>query len=440
MKTQEKLIDSIRHFKKREGRMLLTEAYECVENIIAYLKRSKNFKKIEKAGSLRRGTETVGDLDILGTAADKQKAMDHFIAYPEFKSLIAKGTTKSSISLKDGTQVDLRIVDKESFGSALVYFTGSKQHNIKLRSIAKTAGCKVNEYGVFKISKTGKEKRIAGKTEEEFYSKLNMQWIPPELRENRGEIESALKKTLPEDLLCADDIKGDLHIHTTASDGRSDIKDIIKAAKDKGYKYIGITDHSKHVKVAGGMDETQLLRRVKEIRKIAGSIKGIKILAGVEVDILDKGKLDLEDYALKELDIVIAAVHSKFSLDKETQTTRMLKAMDNKYVNVLAHPSGRLITKRKAIELDFDKVFKKATENNVFMEINTHGDRADLNDINCIRAKELGCKFVINTDAHEAGQLDGMKYGVITARRGWLVKDDVLNTYSFSKMIKAMKR
>ncbi|MDP8258784.1 MAG: DNA polymerase/3'-5' exonuclease PolX [Candidatus Aadella gelida] len=440
IKTQEKLIDSIKHFKKREGRMLLPEAYECANDIVAHLKKSKYIKKIEIAGSLRRGMETVGDLDILVESDDKDKVMDHFTGYPETESLIARGDTKSSISLKNGTQVDIRVVDTKSFGASLVYFTGSKEHNVRIRSIAKKYGYKVNEYGVFKVTKAGKEKYIAGLTEEDLYKALKMQWIPPELRENRGEIEAALEGTLPDGLLKIGDIKGDLHLHTTASDGRADIMEMIERAKKKGYKYIAVTDHSQYVKIARGMDEKQLLKRMEKIRKIDRSIKGIKVLAGVEVDILEKGKLDLEDYALKEADIVIAAVHSKFSLDEKSQTRRMLKAMDNKYVNVLAHPSGRLITKRRPIELDFDKVFKEAAENNIFLEINTHGERTDLNDLHCIRAKELGAKFVINTDAHETDQLDEIKYGVITARRGWLVKDDALNTYSLGKMLKALRR
>ncbi|MBU1083666.1 MAG: DNA polymerase/3'-5' exonuclease PolX [Candidatus Omnitrophica bacterium] len=440
LKTQEKLIASIKHFKKKEGRMLLPEAHERARDILSHLGRSGNFKKAEIAGSLRRGSETVGDIDILALADDEEKAMDHFAGYPYAERVIAKGMTKSSISLESGVQVDIRIVKEESFGAALLYFTGSKEHNVKLRALAKRKGWKVNEYGIFRVSKSGKETRVAGRTEEDVYSSLDMQWIPPELRENRGEIEAALEGTLPKDLVKVSDIKGDLHIHTTASDGKADIMDMIKAAKKKGYKYIAVTDHSKLIKIAGGMDEKRLLKRAEEIRKIAGREKGIKVLAGIEVDILEDGRLDLEDHALKELDIVVAAVHSKFSLKREEQTARILRAMDNKYVNILAHPSGRLITKRSAIELDFDSVFRKAAEKNIFMEINTHGERADLNDAHCARAKELGCRFAINTDAHETIQLDDMPYGIITARRGWLVKDDVLNTYSFSKLMKAIKR
>ena len=439
-KTEEKLLESIEHFRKREGRMLLPEADRCADRIVAYLSGSKNFKKIEKAGSLRRGRETIGDLDILTVAGDSKKAMDYFVSYPDIESVIAKGPTKSSISLKGGPQVDIRVIDASCFGAALVYFTGSKQHNVRIRRIAKNMGYKINEYGVFSVGKKGKEKSIAGRTEEEVYHKIGMQWVPPELREAQGEIEAAMNGTLPGQLLEMKDIKGDLHIHTVASDGSASVEDIARAAKKKGYKYLAITDHSKNVRIAGGMDEKRLLKEVEKTRKIAKKFKDIKILMGIEVDILDGGKLDLEGYALKELDIVIAAVHSRFSLNKEKQTSRILKGLDNKYVNVLAHPSGRLITSRSPLKVDFDKLFTHAAENNVYLEINTHGQRMDLNDAHCRRAKELGAKITINTDAHNIEQLDEMIYGVITARRGWLEKKDVLNTYSADKLFKALKR
>ena len=439
-KTQDKLLEGIKHFRKKAGRMLLPEAYKHAEAVMAYLKGSKNFKRIEKAGSLRRGKDTVGDIDILALVGNSEKAMDLFVKYPGVDSVIAKGSTKSSISLKGGVQIDLRIVENKSFGAALVYFTGSKEHNIKIRHIAKKLNYKVNEYGVFSTGKSGKEKYIKGKTEEEVYDVLGLQWIPPELRENSGEIEASQKKEVLGTLLKLKDIKGDLHVHSTASDGRDTLENIAKAAEKRGYKYLAVTDHSKLVKVAGGMDEKQLLKRADQVRKISKKFKGVKILMGVEVDILGDGKLDLEDYALKEMDIVIAAIHSKFSLDKDFQTARVLKAMNNKYVNVLAHPSGRLITTRNPLELDFDKIFRKAADKNIFLEINTHGDRIDLNDVNCRRAKELGAKLVINTDAHEIAQLDNIVYGVMTARRGWIEKKDVLNTYSLEKVLKMLKR
>lgn len=439
-KTQEKLLEAIEHFRKKEGRMLLVEADLYSRKILEYLKGSKVFKKIERAGSLRRGSETVGDIDILAVASDAGRAMDHFAAYPGTENVIAKGATKSSITIKEGPQVDLRVIDPAEWGAALVYFTGSKLHNVKIRHIAKDKGLKVSEYGVFSVNaSTGAEKKIAGKTEEDVYRALGMEWIPPELREDRGEVELALRKDLPE-LVEMGDIKGDLHLHTTETDGRASVEEIIKASKKRGYKYIAITDHSKNVKVANGMDEKRLLEHAERIRKYASRIKGMDVLVGVEVDILEDGKLDLKDAVLKELDIVIISVHSKFTLEKDKQTRRMLKAMDNPYANVLAHPSGRLITTRSPIQMDFDAVFRKAAERGIFLEINTHGERIDLNDVNSRRAKELGAKFVINSDAHDLAQLDQLAYGVITARRGWLEKDDVLNTYPLAKMRKALKK
>ncbi|MFH1665393.1 MAG: DNA polymerase/3'-5' exonuclease PolX [Candidatus Omnitrophota bacterium] len=440
-RTEEKFLEAIKHFRKAEGRMLLGEANRTADEVVGYLSSSGCFKKIEKAGSLRRGRETVGDLDILAVAKDSARAMDHFVNYPEVETVIAKGSTKASVSLKDGPQVDLRIVDSSCFGAALVYFTGSQSHNVKIRQLAKDMGYKVSEYGVFTVSKTsGKEKMAAGETEEEVYAKLGMQWVPPELREDRGEIEAALKGLLPGRLLEIKDIIGDLHIHTSETDGSSALEDVVEAARKKGYKYIAITDHSKLIRIAHGMDEKRLLKHAEKIRKLDAKTKGIKVLAGVEVDILTDGSLDLEDRALKELDIVIAAVHSAFTLERDKQTARILKAMDNKYVNILAHPSGRLITSRTGLDMDLDRVFRKAAENNVFLEINTHGERIDLNDVNSRRAKELGVSFAINTDAHDITQLDLMMYGVITARRGWLEKKDVLNTLPLDKMLKALKR
>ncbi len=317
-KTQDKLLAAIKHFKKSEGRMLLPEATYFAAKIVEYLSKSRNFKKIEQAGSLRRGRETIGDLDILAVADNAGAAMDYFTNYPDAAEIIVKGATKSSISLKEGPQIDLRIVDEASFGAALVYFTGSKQHNIEMRKIARRKGYKVNEYGVFSV-KSGR--KVAGRTEEEVYEKIGMSWIPPEMRENRGEIELSRQGTLPRKFLKLRDIKGDLHMHTTASDGSCSIEELARAAKQKGYNYIAITDHSKYVRIAGGMDEKRLLKHVKNIRAIDKKIKGIKILAGVEVDILKNGKLDMDDSVLKELDVVIAAVHSFFALD-EKKTNR----------------------------------------------------------------------------------------------------------------------
>ncbi|MFH1877943.1 MAG: DNA polymerase/3'-5' exonuclease PolX [Candidatus Omnitrophota bacterium] len=440
-KTQEKFLEAIEHYRKRQGRMLLPEAYAYAEKITEYLSRSGIFTRIEKAGSLRRGSETVGDIDILAIARDNTEAMDHFTSYPAVESVIAKGPTKSSVTLKDGPQVDLRVIDSSCFGAALVYFTGSKEHNIKIRQLAKNRGWKVNEYGLFSVDEPAKkEKFIAGKTEEEVYAELGMEWIPPELRESRGELEAAVNGTLPGKLIDIRDIRGDLHLHTTETDGRASIGELAEAAREKGYKYIAITDHSKYVRIANGMDEKRFSAHLAKIRKANRGVKDLEILAGVEVDILEDGSLDFSDTVLKEADIVIAAIHSHFGLDKEKQTGRILRALDNKYVNILAHPSGRLITSRASMRIDFDRVFAKAAENKVFMEINTHGERIDLSDVNCMRAKEFGVKFAIDTDAHEARQMDLVRFGVITARRAWLKKKDVLNTCSFAALMKALKK
>jgi len=439
-RAEAKLSEAIKYYKKGVGRLLLQDAERVAGKIVAYLAKSNVFKKIEIAGSLRRGKETVGDIDILAEARDESKAMDYFTSMPLSEKIVVKGSSKSSILLKDGTQVDLRIGSAGNFGAALMYFTGSKAHNIKLRRMAKAKRRKVNEYGIFSVSTSGKETKLAGKTEEEVYQKLGMTWIPPELREDNGEIEAAQIGRLPVNLLTEQDILGDLHTHTRESDGNASIRDIVLEAKRKGYKYIAITNHSKYVRIAHGMDEKRLLAHVANIRKVSAKISGIKVFAGVEVDILEDGRLDLEDYALKELDIVIAAVHSHFSLDEKKQTARIVKALDNKYVNVLAHPSGRLITTRTPISLDFEKIFLLCAKNNIFLEINTHGERIDLNDLHCRMAKKVGAKFAINTDAHDLAQMSAMKYGVTTARRAWLEKKDVLNTYAVGKLMKALKK
>ena len=440
VKTQQKMLDAIARFRRNEGRMTADKAGELADEVIAYLSEDPNFKKIEKAGSLRRGVETVGDIDLLAVVKDTASAAERFVSFSGREEIIAKGSTKCSIKIGGACQIDLRMVDADCFGAALVYFTGSKQHNIKIRHLAKKQKRKVSEYGVFSVSPSGREKFIAGEKEKDVYGKLGMRWIPPELREDRGEIEAALTGKLPRSLVALGDVRGDLHLHTVDTDGKMSIEDLIECAIKKGYEYMAVTNHSKLVRIANGMDEKRLLKHIENIRKTARKYRNIAVLAGVEVDILKDGTLDMEDYVLKELDIVIAAVHSNFLADKESQTRRLIRAMDNKYVNMLAHPSGRLITKRDPLDFDTDKVFAAAAENNVILEINTHGERVDLNDVNCIRAKELGARFSINTDSHEAHQMDGMALGVATARRAWLEKKEVVNTYTFDKLKKTLKR
>ncbi|MBF0215536.1 MAG: DNA polymerase/3'-5' exonuclease PolX [Candidatus Omnitrophica bacterium] len=440
-KTEEKLLEAIEYHKKTEGRMLFQEAYSLSGDVLAYLKRSGYFKKLEAAGSLRRGKETVGDIDILAVSSESQKAMQFFTLYPGIRNVISKGKKKTSIALENGVQIDLRMIEDKCFGSALVYFTGSQAHNIKLRKIAKKDGKKVSEYGVFRINPgSGKGTAIAYRTEEDVYKSLGMAWIPPELREDSGEVETALEGKLPGSLIKLTDIKGDLHVHTNETDGRNTIEEMALAAKNKGYEYIAITDHSKLVAVAKGMDETRLLKHIDRIRDADNRIKGIKILVGVEVDILKNGELDFSDSFLKELDIVIAAVHSNFSMDINTQTDRILRALDNKFVNILAHPSGRLITKRSPLELDMDTVFRRAKENGVILEVNTHGERVDLSDVNSRRAAGIGVKLAINTDSHGVEQLDQMMFGVISARRGWIKREDVVNTLPLPRMLAILRK
>ncbi|KJJ83627.1 phosphotransferase domain-containing protein [Candidatus Omnitrophus magneticus] len=440
-KSRDKLLEAIQYYKQQLGKTLLVKGEKLADELIAYLSESYYFEKLEKAGSLRRGQETIGDIDILAVTSNVEEAVDYFTRYRGAQQILSKGRLMVSIILKEGIQADLRLIEKSSFGAGLVYFTGSKSHNIKLRKIAKNKGLKVNEYGVFKVNDvTGEDELVSSKKEEDIYASLGMEWIPPELREDTGEIELALAGKIPKDLVELEDIKGDLHIHSTASDGRNSIEENIESAVARGYKYIALTDHSKLIKIAHGMDETRLLEHVGYIRKIAAKRKDIKILAGIEVDILTDGTLDLADYALKELDIVIASVHSKFLLEENIQTERIMRALDNPYVNILAHPSGRIITSRTPMQIDFERLFKHAVARGVYLEINTHGERVDLNDKNARRAKELGAKFVINTDAHDTGQMDLMKFGIKTARRAWLSKDDIINTKTINELLRILKR
>ena len=433
--TEEKILVALKEYRGSKGRIKLNEAYSYGNSIVDYLKRGEDkIDRVEIAGSLRRGVETIGDIDILVSTKDVNEIMDKFTKYPEVKEVLSKGRTKSSVVLRSGLQVDLRNIKKSEFGSALVYFTGSKLHNIHIRKMAKSKGLKVNEYGVFK------GKRLLGsRTEEDVYKSIGLRFILPELREDRGEIEAASKGKLPR-LIELKDIKGDLHMHTKASDGAHTIAEMAKEAKDRGYEYIAITEHSKAVKVAGGLNEKELAEHIKRIDKENKRIKGINILKGIEVDIKEDGKLDLDDSILSELDIVIAAIHSKFNMPEDKMTDRILKAFDNKYVNILAHPTGRLIAKRNPYPLDLERVFKEAKERGIIMELNSYPDRLDLKDVHCKMAKEIGVKIIISTDAHTKQQLDNIRYGVITARRGWLEKEDVLNTLEFNRFMKEVKR
>lgn len=427
-KTEENILRGIELLKRGRDRMDLKTAKDVADSFIAHLNKVKDVKKIDVAGSLRRMKDTVRDIDILVSSKKPEKVMDKFTTLPDVKDVLAKGDTKSSIVTKDGIQVDVRVIEDASYGAALMYFTGSKEHNIKLRQMAIKKGLKLSEYGIFK-----KNKRIAGKTEEDMYKTLGLPYIIPELREDRGEFQAATEGTLPNPVKVKD-IKGDLHVHSKWSDGGSSIEEVVLKARALRYEYIAITDHSQGLKIAGGLDKKKLNTKRKEIERLRKKYRDIKILFGTEVDIDSDGNLDYPDDILKEMDVVVAAVHSGFKQSKEKITGRIIKACKNKYVDMIAHPTGRLWGAREPYDIDMEEVIKAAKETSTALEINSFPQRMDLNDTNCRMAKEFGVKLVINTDAHIADQLEMMRFGVSVARRGWLEKQDVLNTLPYDKL------
>ncbi len=433
-KTEEKILQEIEEGKERDERVKISEAEEAAEALLKHLKSVKGIKNIEVAGSYRRRKETVGDLDILVTCRKDSKVMEGFVNYDEVKRIISKGKTKSSVILRSGLQVDLRKVPAVSYGAALHYFTGSKAHNIAVRKKGVKKKLKINEYGVFKG-----DKRVAGKTEEEVYAQVDLPYIDPELREDNGELEAAQKGNLPK-LLTIGDIRGDLHAHTEETDGHNTLEEMANAARERGYEYLAITEHSKKVSMAHGFDATNLEKQIKTIEKLNGKLKGIRILAGIEVDILKDGSLDLPDDVLKKLDVVVCSVHYNRNLSKKQMTERIIKAMDNPYFNIFAHPTGRLINERAPYEVDLEKIVEKAKEVGCFMEINAHPERLDLSDRYSRMAKDAGVKIVISTDAHHTTDFAFMRYGVDQARRGWLEAADVVNTRTLENLRKLLKR
>ena len=435
-KTEENILRGIELVKKRAGRMSLKEALDLAGEIVPELEKLSGVKKISVAGSLRRMKETVRDIDILLTSSRPRAVMGAFVKLPLVRDVLAHGDTKSSILTENGIQIDVRVVEERNFGAALLYFTGSQAHNIHIRHIAKKMGMKVNEYGVF-LEKTNRS--VAGRTEEEVYKAMKLSFIPPELREDRGEIEAAAKGKLPK-LLELSDIKGDLHVHSKWSDGMHSVEEIARAAKRKGYEYIAITDHSKTLKVARGLSEKDVMKKMAEIERVNKKIKGIKVLCGTEVDILQDGSLDYDKRMLKRFDIVVAAIHSGFKEPKEKLTTRVIKAMESGLVHILAHPTGRLMGSRDPYELDFAKIFKTAIQTRTCMEISAFHERLDLDDVNSRAAKEAGVKLAIGTDAHIIDQLDSMLLGLSVARRAWLEKKDVLNTSDLDSLLKLIRK
>jgi DNA polymerase (family 10) len=427
-KKEENILRGIKLLQRSQQRMTLGEVLPLVDEIIHALKQKGNISKIQTAGSLRRMRETIGDIDLLAMCKDNKKIIDDFTHLPLVTDVLAAGETKASVIVQGGTQVDLRVVPEESYGAALQYFTGSKAHNIHLREIARSKGLKVNEYGIFKG-----DKKIGGAKEQDIYDALNVPIMPPEMREDRGEIEAAIKGKLPHPIELSD-IKGDFHVHSKWSDGSATIEELAQKGKELGYEYIVIADHSQSLKIGGGLTEDELAEKIEEIKEVNKNLSGIAVLSAAEVDIKANGTLDYSDEQLKTLDIVIAAVHSGFKQTEETMTKRILKALDNPYVHILAHPTGGLIGAREPYLVDLEKVMQKAADKKIALEINAYYQRLDLNDTACRRAKELGAKLTIGTDSHQLDQLWMMKLGVAVARRGWLEPDDVLNTYDLKKL------
>jgi DNA polymerase (family 10) len=434
-KTEEHILRALKTVAAQAGRISIYEAVELVEELGRYLDSQKKVaRRWTVAGSFRRRVETVGDLDVLIEATDRAAATEALGKFPGLAEIAARGPEKVEAALQGGFQVDFRFFEADNFGAALLYFTGSKAHGIALRKIAQQKKLKLNEYGLFRG-----EKPVAGKTEEEIYAALGLKFIPPELREDRGEVEAAVAGKLP-DLVELGDLRGDLHAHTTETDGHDTIAAMAEAARQRGYQYLAITDHSKAVTVAHGMDEKRLGKHAAAVRKVGAGLKGLTLLAGIEVDILKDGRLDLAADALKDLDWVIASVHSYFEMSEAAMTERIVRAVSSGVVHCLGHPFGRLIGQRDPIVFDVDKVFAACKKHSVVLEINAHPDRLDLPDVYCQRAKEMGLKMVISTDAHRTTDLGMIELGVWVARRGWLSKADVLNTATAAGLRKALAR
>jgi DNA polymerase (family 10) len=433
-KSEQNILKAIEVLHRVSGRFRLDTASEMADELDAYLRQFRGVESVTPAGSLRRGRETVADLDLLVTGRGLGGLADHFLKFPRIGQILVKGEDKASAKLANGMQVDVRMLPPESYGAALQYFTGSKEHNVALRDRAKRRGWKLSEYGLFEG-----EKVIASQTEEEIYSKLDLAWIPPELRENLGEVESAEKGELPK-LVELSDIRGDLQMHTTASDGHNSVEEMAAAANRLGYRYILITDHSKAVTIANGLDEQRALEHIKRIKAAGKKVKGIEIWAGTEVDILGDGTLDYPDAVLSQFDIVLASIHSRMTQPFDEMTARILKALENPYVRILGHPTGRYILRREPFSFDIEKVFQAAQKLGVILELNANPERLDLCDRHAKLAHDKGMKVIISTDAHRPEHFKLMRYGVLTARRGWTEKKDVLNTHPPEKLLSSLRK
>lgn len=433
-KTELNVLQAIEAHVQKDQRIKLALAGQYAEPLAEYLRQVKGVKQVVPAGSYRRAKETVGDLDILATAAGDSPVMERFNRYEEVKDTVSQGKTRSTVILRSGLQVDLRVVAPGSFGAALHYFTGSKSHNIAIRRLGQQHGLKINEYGVFKG-----EKQVAGKTEESVFRAVGLPYIPPELRENQGEIEAAKAGLLP-DLVTLADLKGDLHAHTKATDGHNTLKEMALAARELGLSYLAITEHSKRLTVAHGLDQKRLLQQTDEIERLNEELDGITLLKGIEVDILEDGRLDLTDAVLGKLDLVIGAVHSQFHLSRSKQTTRILKAMDHPHFTMLAHPTGRLLQERDPYDADMARIIRHARTRGCFLELNAHPERLDLLDSHCRLAKDEGVLVSINSDAHSVLDFHHLRLGVGQARRGWLSATDVLNTRALRELRKLLRQ
>lgn len=433
-KTEQKILREIERRGSRPQRSKLADVDEIANSLTSYLGDIDGVKKVIVAGSYRRRKETVGDLDILVTCSRHSAVMDRFVDYDEVDEVISKGKTRSTVLLRSGLQIDLRVVAEVCYGAALYYFTGSKDHNIAVRKIAQRKKLKINEYGVFQG-----DDRVAGKTEQEVFEEVGLAFIPPELRENRGEIEAAKKGNLPK-LIELDDLRGNLHTHTNETDGKYSLEEMATAAKDLELDYLAITDHSRAIAMANGLDGRRLQKQMRAIEKLNDQLSGIRILTGIEVDILEDGSLDLDQDLLANLDFVIGSVHSKFDLPPQKQTERLIRAMDHRCLHCLGHPTGRLINQREPYQIDIDRVMDAALQRGCFLELNAQPDRLDLHDAHCKLAKEKGLKVAISADAHSKTDLELLRFGIDQARRGWLEADDVINTRTWGDLKKLLRR